>query len=321
MKVSSIQGTDNLHAIIELFQLSLGEEGGLPEVSFWRWKHFENPFGVSPTHAAWDGDLLVGLRTFLCWRFACGSKTILAYRAVDTATHPDYRGRKLFTTLTRGLVEQLMAGPPAFVFNTPNHLSKSGYMKMGWQEWGIPRLAVRFFPTYFLTNRLGSPRWPTQSAEWSDQISDAWVQLAPTVEHQFADVFITDYSADYFRWRYFRQPKLNYQYWLDSVVNPNVLVFFRLKVSKGLYELRITDAFFRNRQAFTRMLKVLAKKFHPDVITYLADDGAVFPVPFGFVTLQKGLLVTFRELNEPRLTEEIMRHRKIYFSAGTLELF
>lgn len=321
VEILEIQPSDDVFSIVDLFRLSLGEDGGLPEPTFWKWKHHENPFGVSPTRGAWDGPKLVGLRTFLCWRFIRDNESVTAFRAVDTSTHPDYRGRKLFTTLTLGLVEQLKPGQRTFIFNTPNAFSKSGYLKMGWREWGTTRLAVRFFPTNYLFHRIKRVTWPAISSDWNDAVAHAWAHLEPTVRQQFAGVFITDFSPAYFQWRYFRQPKLNYHYWIDSPNKPQVLGFFRLKISKRLRELRITDVFFNDRGSFSRMITALDRTYCPDVITYLPDDRGVLPVPFGFITVKKGLCVTYRDVNDSALTEVVMRNRMIYFSAGTLELF
>lgn len=321
MQVRIINPEDPVGPIIELFRLSLGDAGGIPEEAFWRWKHYENPFGVSPTIGAFDGEKLVCLRTFLRWRFRRGSELTDAYRAVDTATHPAYRGKKLFTELTLRLVEQVKVGPPAFIFNTPNGQSKPGYLKMGWQQFGKTNVAVRVFPYYHLLSRLNRRPWPEISAPWSEDIASAWQTLAPFQSARFADVSVTDYSVAYFRWRYFCQPRMNYHFWIDKLPAPRALAFFRLKKSRGLRELRITDLFFTDPAAGVDALRAIARSYQPDVLTYLADEAGRIPVPFGYLLTRRGLNITIRELNNPAVSDLVMRQRKIYFSAGTLELF
>jgi GNAT superfamily N-acetyltransferase len=317
MEIRFIEPGQYATEIIDLFRISLGEEGGIPEEEFWAWKHYENPFGQSPTVGAWADGKLVGLRTFLVWRFRSGAETVLAYRAVDTATHPDYRGRKLFTRLTTHLLEQLQAGERAFVFNTPNKMSRPGYLKMGWRDVGKTRLVVGFLPANMVRNRIQQKTWPSLSAAWSDSVSRQWQLLAPVVQRQFEGVLTTDYSEAYFRWRYFRQPRLNYHYW----VGPGVLIFFRLKAGRQLRELRITEIFFQDRHAFRQGLRELANRFAPDVITYLRDSQGVIPIPFGFFSVNAGLNITFRVLNDPTLETHIVQRQRIFFSSGTLELF
>ena len=66
-----------------------------------------------------------------------------AVRAVDTATHPDFRGQGVFSALTLGALEELRSDGVAFVFNTPNERSRPGYLKMGWQPVGQVRVLAR----------------------------------------------------------------------------------------------------------------------------------------------------------------------------------
>jgi GNAT superfamily N-acetyltransferase len=88
---------------------SLGWKADDPNEAFFAWKHDENPFGQSPAWVAEDDTgTLVGLRTFLRWRFRRPDGTTLsAVRAVDTATHPDWQGRGIFSRLTLSALDDL----------------------------------------------------------------------------------------------------------------------------------------------------------------------------------------------------------------------
>ena len=71
------------------------------DARFLDWKHLENPFGASLMWVALDGERIVGFRAFLRWEFNTPEgRTVIAARAVDTATDPDYQGRGIFTRLT-----------------------------------------------------------------------------------------------------------------------------------------------------------------------------------------------------------------------------
>jgi GNAT superfamily N-acetyltransferase len=138
------EATDgDLPAVLDLLQASLGWVPDDDYARFFAWKHHESPFGRSPAWVAVDreaGDRVVGFRTFSRWRFDTGGETVPAVRAVDTATHPDYQGRGIFSLLTRHALEALRDEGVAFVFNTPNDKSRPGYLKMGWQL--VERLPV-----------------------------------------------------------------------------------------------------------------------------------------------------------------------------------
>src|ERR1700674_4101384 len=84
-------------AVLELLQASLGWVPDTQYGRFFAWKHRQNPFGRSPAWVAVDGERIAGFRIFLRWEFTRGGDVVRAVRAVDTATHPDYQGRGVFS--------------------------------------------------------------------------------------------------------------------------------------------------------------------------------------------------------------------------------
>ena len=130
-------------AVLELLDASLGGGPvGRRPPSFFRWKHMSNPFGRSFMLVAEDDGRIVGLRAFMRWRFQAGDRELLAVRAVDTATHPDYQGQGIFSRLTLAALDEL-GGQVDLVFNTPNEKSLPGYLKMGWRPVGQVPIRVR----------------------------------------------------------------------------------------------------------------------------------------------------------------------------------
>jgi GNAT superfamily N-acetyltransferase len=129
--------------IIGLLCASLGWQAQDEFKDLFEWKHLRNPFGPSPGWVAADGDRIVGFRTMLRWEFSTAATTFRAVRAVDTATHPDYQGRGIFSRLTRQALAELTTDGVDCVFNTPNAQSQPGYLKMGWQIVGRIPVAMR----------------------------------------------------------------------------------------------------------------------------------------------------------------------------------
>lgn len=153
----------DLPEILELCRRSLGWHDGDWEAMF-RWKHFENPFGVSPMWVAVADGRIVGLRAFMRWQFEREGRVIKAVRAVDTATDPDFQGKGLFTLLTLTALPALRAEGVHMVFNTPNTKSRPGYLKMGWQDIGTLRpvlrpVRLRRLPKV-LRSRVPADHWP-----------------------------------------------------------------------------------------------------------------------------------------------------------------
>lgn len=315
---------DDIPEILSLYQLALGNADGLRTEAYWRWKHIQNPFGASPILLARDNGKLVGMRAFLKWRFRFQGNSFLAFRAVDTATHPDYRGKGIFTKLTMALVDQIQSGEPALIFNTPNNQSKPGYLKMGWKEFGKTKLQVKINPLNIIMNRISLPTTPLVSLNWDEleieQILSSWSKA-----HNH--VVTTQYSMEYLRWRYKQVPAVFYLSKRTTRGDCSAVFLYRVKKSRGFQELRINEIFYTGSMV-TSLLKSsineLNEMHRPDVITILADNSSVVAqaLPFGFFKAEaQGLTITYRKVNDDKLVGWAQNPDTWYFSAGTLELF
>lgn len=205
-------------AILDLLGESLGWARDADHDAFFHWKHRANPFGSSPAWVATDGDRIVGVRMLLRWEFRRGDdRSIRAVRAVDTATHPDAQGRGVFTQLTTTAVEELRDEGICFVFNTPNHRSAPGYLKMGWHEVGPVPTAVRpgrlgaLAP--LVRGRTAADKWGIATGEFPTAAevfaSERLPRLVDALER--GDRLHTDRTAEYLRWRYGFAP-LQYEF-------------------------------------------------------------------------------------------------------------
>lgn len=202
---------DDRPAVIELCRAALGWEADDPNEAFFAWKHDENPFGASPAWVAETPDgSLAGLRVFLRWRFRQpDGDTFTAVRAVDTATHPDWQGKGIFTKLTLGAIPDLRDDGIGVIFNTPNDKSRPGYLKMGWSTVGRVPAGVRPTGVGSLATMLRSR---TAAELWSEPSGiglPAAEVLADTdgvarLLQRCGDpaAVSTDRSVEYLRWRY-----------------------------------------------------------------------------------------------------------------------
>jgi glycosyltransferase involved in cell wall biosynthesis/GNAT superfamily N-acetyltransferase len=193
-------------AIIELCRASLGWGDDPRFEQLFSWKHDQNAFGPSYLWVATDGDRIVGLRAFMRWEFVRGGHVLHAVRAVDTATHPDYQGKGLFTAMTLHGLDEIRADGVDFVFNTPNDKSRPGYLKMGWQEVGKlpvalrvagPRSAVRM-----VRSRVASSHWPLE-ADFGVPVTQVVSDLG-NADASAGDrsTIATNTSTRFYDWRY-----------------------------------------------------------------------------------------------------------------------
>jgi GNAT superfamily N-acetyltransferase len=291
--------------IVELASAALGWREGEPNEALFDWKHRDNVFGPSPMWVAEIDGRLAGFRTFLRWEWErAGGGSAKAVRAVDTATHPDFQGRGVFTRLTLGAIEELADDGVDFVFNTPNAQSRPGYLKMGWQTVG--RLPVRIRPSGLrgLARMVGS-RVP--AAKWSIPSDVGESPAAVFGDEAAVDALLssqpdsgglrTRRSAAFFAWRYGLAP-LAYRVLLAGSELVDGFLVFRLRQRGGAVEAVVADVVAPGASAEIeqRLVLSLARTSGADYLIRL--DRRRLP-PGRFVPLpRQGPIMTWRAVNE-----------------------
>ncbi|MBN3582444.1 GNAT family N-acetyltransferase [Algoriphagus aestuarii] len=215
--------------IISLLKISLGESMIPKSESLWSWKHLDNPFGKSPVLVAVENSKIIGVRAFLRWEFLVDGEVKKACRAVDTAVHPDFQGKGVFSNLTLRLIEELKQEGLDLIYNSPNADSMPGYLKMGWQKWGKLPLKLDFHLSVGKNNHSLEPEnWETIS------------ELVAKIEGSEQAENQTNLKLGYLKWRYCDCPLFPYYFLTDQ---KSYLLFYRIKESKMGREIRITDLF------------------------------------------------------------------------------
>ena len=221
---------ESIPRLLELSRATLGAGGAVAKtVAFWRWKHCDNPFGRSYGVYVMDAApaRVAAMRILLRWQFAAPHGAVIrAARAVDTATHPDYQRRGLFSQLTRQAVAGLQRDGTTLIFNTPNAKSLPGYLKMGWSLVDKRTIYVRpLRPMRMLRRRLRPPELPaTDDASaffdpatilpWSafvQQYGSEFPRLLDEWERNRTQCgWRTPRSEAYYAWRYGQHPHVTY---------------------------------------------------------------------------------------------------------------
>lgn len=324
--------------ILDLVKLSLGE-GRVPRhTGYWTWKHARNPFGPSPCLLAEADGRLVGLRVFMRWDWRARGITVPAVRAVDTATHPDWRGRGIFTRLTLALLGRLKAEGIAFVFNTPNSQSRPGYLKMGWLNLGRTSLWVRplrplRLASTMLRSRGIAPGDPNTGVEIGDPASDLLGRpgfsqfLASLAERE--DRLSTPRTHEYLRWRYGEIPDLAYRTLSSVEGDQGAVVIFRYKERGRVRELRLCEVLIGSTEASRRMGRDLLRSLRADARADFATVMTVTGSPERSILLRCGFLpaprsgpiLTVHPLNRDSTEVDPLRRGDWDLSIGDLELF
>lgn len=125
---------DSLFEQFSKVYLSAGLSAGSDSRIF-AWKHRDNPLGPSIISYAVDSatDRIVAVRALMRADLTVRGERIIAFQPCDTATHPDYQRRGLFSKLTMLAAERAREEGASVLYNFPNYRSGPGYLKLGWQ--------------------------------------------------------------------------------------------------------------------------------------------------------------------------------------------
>lgn len=329
--------------ILGLLRTSLGE-GSIPRhLEYWSWKHRSNPFGASPVLVAEANGRLVGLRVFMRWAWEREGKEVRAVRAVDTATHPDWRGRGIFTRLTLALVEKMGAEGVSFVFNTPNELSRPGYLKMEWSIvgrvtlWVHPRRPLRTLGSLATQRSADSLELKRENRDSSASEGRSVTSLLaqPELEHlldasrAMDSRLATPVSLRYLRWRYVDIPGFEYRAAWSLDDEDGAAVIFRYRTRGRLRELRLCEVLVGTSLASVRRASSLVRAVLRETSADYAVAMAASRTPArrallcsGFLPVPRlGPVLTVRPLSR-RDGETMPLHRSAWrLSIGDLELF
>ena len=223
-----------------------------PSARYFRWKHLANPFGPSLLLVAESEERIVGLRAFMRWRFRAGDHLFESVRAVDTATHPDYRRIGVFAQLTSEALERVQ-GTVDLVFNVPNPTSLRQYTRLGWQLVGsVPRALRVRRPLGFVRGIRSirssgeplnaKPRIEARPVAEALQDGTAISRLLGKAEVA-GDRLATPRTLEYLRWRYAAPPFLDYRGILENGEGsePSGLAIFRLRPRGRLWESSLVE--------------------------------------------------------------------------------
>lgn len=249
--------------VLDLLRMALGEKASTRKsADCWAWKHIENPFGQSYVLCAEDptSGEIVGVRPLMRWSFVDRDGTAhSAARAVDTATHPSYQKRGIFSALTRVAIGDLQAARVEFIFNTPNDVSRPAYLKLGWQiaaRWPVyvrPVRSLRTMQRAILgtSDRHDIPRLDEcRLVAWQDfreEHASSIEGLLCAFEKTRTRVgYRTRRTLTYLDWRYGRHPDIGYGVYPgfdEAGVLTGFMVGRPARGARGLVAVMMTEMF------------------------------------------------------------------------------
>lgn len=301
-------------AILKVLKASLGETSSKKTEEVWRFKHIDNPFGKSLVLLAEEGGEVIGVRAFMRWKWQEGKKVFSAFRAVDTATHPNHQGKGIFKKLTRKALEIAGNQGDHFVFNTPNKQSKPGYLKMGWEEVGkLDVNLILISPVYWKKNQNLVNYNVVRDYETDMGILDNWNDSLKRTGRLF-----TPKSRAYLNWRYVNNPLQRY----NVFFNNELFIAAYVKNHKHFSELRVSEVILSseyNKKSLNKMVKNWAKEFGVNMITFnIPGEASISPI---CLTGKFGPTLTFKGIVQNLDDSYFLNCKNWEYSLGDLELF
>ncbi len=297
----------DIPGILSVLKASLGETSSKKTEEVWRYKHIENPFGESLVLVAEEENKIIGVRAFMRWKWQREDEVYSAFRAVDTATHPEHQGKGIFKKLTLKALELGKERGDHFVFNTPNSQSKPGYLKMGWKEVAKLKIELRALNpinknkqfTYHCVGEIAS----------SDNLIASFFERQKKTNQLF-----TPKNIQYLTWRYINNPLQDYA----VICNKEYFIAGYVKKRNKFREFRLSEVICttnRKKEAKTAILQ-LAKASGAQVLSIASHTDIQFKT--GIIG-NFGPVLTYKAINLH--APELLNLESWTYSLGDLELF
>jgi len=225
---------------------------------WWNWKYRLNPAGFwgekGDIWVAESNGEIISYYAVIPEKIKFGSKTITVAQSVDTATHPDFRGKRLFPTLAQKVYSECR-NRYRFIYGFPSEMAFKGFLRLGWKDYRIVQF-VKFLnydrplrrfssndfiiwsgkaylktlrtlkylsPSVLLKKYAGSPIKIQDVDQFPDEIDEFW-KIA-RAENEIA----LERTATFLNWR-FSKHFGNYQKYIGrSVQDGDILGYLVLK--------------------------------------------------------------------------------------------
>lgn len=300
--------------ILKVLKASLGETSSQKTEEVWRFKHVDNPFGKSLVLLAETGGEVIGVRAFMRWKWQKGNQVFSAFRAVDTATHPNHQGKGIFKKLTNKALEVGANNGDHFVFNTPNKQSKPGYLKMGWEEVGKLNVAVLPVNPFYWSKNENIEKY---SVVWNDEIKldffDNWNEKLEKTGKLF-----TPKSESYLNWRYVNNPLQKYKVFFNN----DFFIAGYVKKHTHFKELRISEVILSSdydKKSLSKKVKNWSKEMGVNIVSIKIPGGESLN-SYSF-NGKFGPTLTFKAIDQNLDDSHFLKNENWEYSLGDLELF
>lgn len=119
----------SLHEILELMRLAFEGHAEKFNLDYMHWQYADNPVGKIVGFNAYMGDVLAAHYVTMPIYMNIEGKKTLGVLSLNTATHPEHRGKRLFTILAERTYQYAAENGYKFVIGVANAQSTHGFLK------------------------------------------------------------------------------------------------------------------------------------------------------------------------------------------------
>lgn len=119
----------SLQEILELMRLAFEGHAEKFNLDYMRWQYADNPVGKIVGFNSYMGDVLAAHYVTMPIYMNIDGKKTLGVLSLNTATHPEHRGKRLFTILAEKTYEYAAENGYKFVIGVANAQSTHGFLK------------------------------------------------------------------------------------------------------------------------------------------------------------------------------------------------
>ena len=233
---------------------------------WWNWKYRLNPAGFWGEQgdiwvAESEGEI-VSYYAVIPEKIKFGSETITVAQSVDTSTHPDFRGMRLFPTLAQKVYSECR-NRYRFIYGFPSEMAFKGFLRLGWKDFRIVEF-VKFLnydrplrnfssnafviwsgkvflktlrtlkylsPSVLLKKRAGNPVEIQKVDQFPDEMDEFWKMARAENE------IVLERTTAFLNWR-FSKHFGNYQIYIGRSIQDGSIVGYLVLRKTGISEIQ-----------------------------------------------------------------------------------
>lgn len=178
---------------------------------FWNWKYKKSPFGESLITVVEKENDIICVGNLWPWEFLWRGKILRALQPCDSAVHPEFRGKGLFSKSRINGVQIARERGIDFFFNFPNQNSLPAYLSLGWYFMGKIQWQVKILkPINLLRGKLKNSKSEPVTIPKELRIDVDVLDSIATRRISFDAIIKINRKEGFHQWRYDEHPSRTY---------------------------------------------------------------------------------------------------------------